>query len=313
MNSKRAKVSIITSTYNNVTYISQAIESVLAQTYDNWEMLIVDDGSSDGTEDVVTRFNDSRIHYFTLEHSGIPAVPRNIGIEHSTGEFIAFLDADDMWLPQKLEKQVAYLKANPKIALVYGLAKTFGFISRVIYMNSGHSGKIFNKLIEANFIPCLTVILRSSVLKEVGGFDEDEEIKFAEDWELWLKIAHKYNIGFVPEVLGCYRMHEAGHSHDERHIQRSAKVIDKIIKKGWISEKKVPFIKAQLQFNQTLKILQQENKKKLLELFWYAFKELPTFSQKVKAIASIWLAFCPKLRKTLFKWRRAHRKSFYSQ
>ena len=68
MNLKRVKVSIITSTYNNANYISQAIESVLAQTYDNWEMLIVDDGSSDGTEDVVTRFNDSRIHYFTLEH-----------------------------------------------------------------------------------------------------------------------------------------------------------------------------------------------------------------------------------------------------
>lgn len=112
MNSKKDKVSIITSTYNNAHFISQAIESVLAQTYDNWEMIIVDDGSSDGTEDVVKRFKDSRIHYFSLKHSGTPAISRNIGIRHSSGEFIAFLDADDLWPPQKLEKQVAFLRSK---------------------------------------------------------------------------------------------------------------------------------------------------------------------------------------------------------
>lgn len=109
---KKGKVSIITSTYNNGQYISQAINSVLNQTYTDWEMLIVDDGSTDGTIDVAKKFKDSRIHNFILEHSGIPSISRNVGIKHSTGEYIAFLDADDLWPPQKLERQVAFLRSK---------------------------------------------------------------------------------------------------------------------------------------------------------------------------------------------------------
>ncbi len=312
-NSKEGIISIITSTYNNANFISQAIKSVLAQTYDNWEMIIVDDGSSDETEDVVKRFKDSRIHYFFLKHSGIPAISRNIGIRHSRGEFIAFLDADDKWLPLKLEMQVAFLRANPEIALVYGLSKTFGLISTDTYLKSGFSDKIFYKLIESNFIPCLTVMIRSSVLQDVGIFDEDEEIKFAEDWELWLRISRKHSIGFIPEVLGYYRVHKTGHSHSESQIQRATKVLEKINRKGWINDENVSSLKIQLRFDHALKTLQHGNRESLPELFRFAFKDFPTISQKAKAFASICLTFCPKLRYAIFRWKFVWRKSIYSK
>jgi glycosyltransferase involved in cell wall biosynthesis len=308
---RNSLVSVVMPTYNNAQFISDAIESVLTQTYKQLELIIIDNFSEDNTKELVLSYDDPRIKYIKFKNNGIIAASRNIGIKHSAGEFIAFLDADDKWLPQKLERQVACLRANPEIALFYGLSKTFGLISTVTYLKSGFSGKIFYKLIESNFIPCLTVMVRSSVMQDVGRFDEDEEIKFAEDWELWLRIAYKYNIGFTPEVLGYYRVHKTGHSHDEHQIQRAIKVIDKIRKKGWISEKKFSSLKTQLRFSHALKTFQHGNKKILPELFRSAYKDFPTVSQKAKAFVSVLLALFPRLKEILIKWKFFHRKSSF--
>lgn len=310
---KKSFVSVVMPTYNNEQFIGDAIESVLDQTYKQLELIIIDNFSDDNTEELVLSYNDPRVKYMKFKNNGIIAASRNVAIKHSTGEFIAFLDADDKWLPLKLERQVACLRANPEIALVYGLSKTFGLISTDTYLKSGFSGKIFYKLIESNFIPCLTVMIRSSVLQNVGIFDEDEEIKFAEDWELWLRISRKYSIGFVPEVLGCYRVHKTGHSHSESQIQRATKVLEKINRKGWINDKNVSSLKIQLRFNHALKTLHHGNRESLPELFKSAFKDFPAVSQKAKAFASICLTFCPKLRYTIFRWKFAWRKSIYSK
>jgi glycosyltransferase involved in cell wall biosynthesis len=205
------KVSVVIPTYNRKDILVETIQSVLDQSFNDFEILVIDNGSTDGTEHVIKEIKDNRIHYHWMNPTGRPAFPRNVGIRMAQGEYVAFLDSDDLWLPEKLEKQVAFLENNPNLNWVYckfeQLEHTTGKISEPTNWQY-YQGKVAPKLIFKNFIASPTLLINKSVFDKVGGFDERLNLSTVEDWELWLRIASLYPVGFVPEVLVRYRIHQ---------------------------------------------------------------------------------------------------------
>ncbi|HOD27262.1 MAG: glycosyltransferase family 2 protein [Bacteroidales bacterium] len=198
-------ISIITPCYNSVDFISQTIDSVIAQTYTDWEMIIVDDNSKDNSPEIIQAYcrKDPRIKYIRTERpSGSPTLPRNIGLKHARGRFIAFLDSDDMWLPTKLEEQLKLFREN-KVAIVYSN-----------YEKISEEGKRGNRIIKApakadyktllkgNVMGCLTVMYDS---EKVGKrfFDSIGH----EDYAVWLSILKEgYTAKNTNTVTALYRV-----------------------------------------------------------------------------------------------------------
>ncbi|MFC2025019.1 glycosyltransferase [Chloroflexota bacterium] len=204
------RVSVIIPTYNRAHLISNAIDSILAQTFNDFELIIVDNFSSDDTESVVKSYVDRRIRYFKNNNNGLVSINRNYGIENSRGEYIAFLDDDDSWLPKKLEKQVSLLESNNELGLVYSDCYVIDDNDNIrentyCYGRKLAKGKAFNELFQSNFIPMLTVVIRKEALDKVGGFNP--RYKIAEDYDLWLRIAAHYPIDFTDQPLAKFRVH----------------------------------------------------------------------------------------------------------
>ena len=192
-------VSVIIPTFNRAYILSRAVESVLSQTFNNYEIIVVDDGSDDETCEVIESFN-KQVRFFRTPHSGVSKA-RNTGIENAKGDWITFLDSDDYWLPQKLEKQMAYLNANPE----YRVCHTDEiWIKNGIRINQGkkhrkYAGWFFLPSLKLCLISPSTVIIWREVLDKVGNFDEDFE--YVEDYELWLRITSQYPVGYIGEKL----------------------------------------------------------------------------------------------------------------
>ena len=246
----KPKVSVVIATYNCARFIQKTIYSVINQTFENWELVIVDDCSSDNTYKKIKNVADERIRIIRLEkNTGLPATPRNIGIRASKGEYIAFLDHDDVWIPEKLKTQIMYLEENPEVILIGSPFKVESRDSR--YNNTptttktkSLSGHLYEILLNCNFFACSSVIVKTSVFDDVGIFDEDPQVSAAEDWDLWLRIAKEHKIAFIPQTLGFYRMHGSGLSTETKQLQRILYVIDKHVKNGWLTFQKADKAKA---------------------------------------------------------------------
>ncbi len=171
-------ISVIVPTYNSKQYVCDAIDSALAQTYKQVEVVVVDDGSSDGTGDFLEGKYGRRIKYIYKSNGG-PASARNLGIKNSEGEFIAFLDADDFWFPEKLDHQIKVFSDG--VVLVGCLENT---------KNDGSFQVVrFEELVVKNCFPNSGIMVRRSVLEEIGLFDERPEIFAVEDWDMWLRFS----------------------------------------------------------------------------------------------------------------------------
>ena len=185
------------------------MQSVINQTYPNIEIIVVDDASTDDTRERLSVFSDS-IHYILVSHqgkSGGPSRTRNVGIEASTGEYLAFLDSDDEWLPDKLTKQVAVLE-NPFIHIVYCDAYYIDEDDNVIRLQrERHRGNILPQLLGGNVISgsASAVMLRRSCFAKLSPFRTDLLVR--EDWDMWLRLAFYFNFDFVPEPLVRIRLH----------------------------------------------------------------------------------------------------------
>ncbi|MGQ0543113.1 MAG: glycosyltransferase family 2 protein [Blastocatellia bacterium] len=202
-------VSIVIPTYNYARFIAEAIDSVLAQTYPISEIIVVDDGSTDGTEDVVRRFGE-RVRYIKQKNAGVCAA-RNNGVEKSSGELIAFLDADDTWLPEKIEKQVEKFTGNKEIGLVHCGMREFdsGTGETIMLRLEGGEGWLAEDMVlwekpVVNVSGSIIVVSRKAFY-DVGRFDT--ELKVGEDWDFCYRVAKLYKVGFVPEALVNYRNH----------------------------------------------------------------------------------------------------------
>lgn len=212
------KVSIILPTYNREKSIVQAIESVLAQTYPAFELILVDDGSSDGTQQLTAGIKDDRLRYYRRSVNCGTAGARNEGIRLARYDYIAFQDSDDIWKPDKLEKQMRVFQDNPGIGLVYCAyegVKTDGTKVVVPDVNIGIDnlqGWMYDRLLLGNTIGGPTAVVRKACLEkcQVNGQFFDESLTCLEDWELFLRIASEYELGFVPEPLLIADIHEGG-------------------------------------------------------------------------------------------------------
>jgi len=206
MTTQSPRVSVIIPVFNSAAFVAEAIESVFAQTYHDYEIIVADDGSSDNSLDVLKQFED-RVTILPLPHRGVCAT-RNEAVRHSHGEFIALLDADDIWEPRKLELQVAYLDQHPEYALVYAYSTNFtgsneGNVALVKKLD--FEGDIFKDIFLKNSFANSTIVMRRSVFDEMGGYDES--LTAMEDYELNLRIARTHQIGRVPESLLRRRIH----------------------------------------------------------------------------------------------------------
>ena len=201
-------VSIIIPVHNRSNELERAILSVLAQTYQEFEIIVVDDGSTDSPEEVYRRCQDSRIKFYSIPHSGVSAA-RNFGVEKSSYEHIAFLDSDDEWLPEKLESQIDALQKNPQYIICYTGESWIRNGQPFPHRKSRRkfSGWVFDHCLEDCFIGCSTMLMEKRLFCEVGGFDAG--LPVCEDYDLWLKISAKYPMLLVPDQL--IRKH-GGHS-----------------------------------------------------------------------------------------------------
>lgn len=198
-------VSVITATYNMAEHVAETVEAVLAQDYGNLEAIVVDDGSTDSTRDVLDRFrSDPRVRIIRQENAGQTRA-KNRGVEESRGEFVAFCDADDVWRADKLSKQIPRFE-DPRVAVVFSdivcIDGQGGELDIPPMRRS--EGKVAGALLIDNFVPFPTAVVRGSVLDEMGGFDE--HLSMSIDYDLWLRIAVDHEFAYVREPLAYYRI-----------------------------------------------------------------------------------------------------------
>ena len=208
------KISIIIPSYNNAKYLREAVGSALKQTYKNIEVIIIDDGSTDNSREVAESFRDPRIIYLWQENEG-PAGARNKGIEKTKGEYVAFLDSDDLWEKDKLKKQLDFMEKNPETGMLGTASREMtddGKIrGREVFPEEN---KILQKiLIRYNPFIQSSVMARREVFKRVGLYDR--RFRESEDYELWLRIAADYKIGNLKEPLTIKRYKREGLSPEK--------------------------------------------------------------------------------------------------
>lgn len=225
-------VSVIMPVYCGEQFIAAAIESVLAQTYQSFELVIVNDGTPDESAGEIGRFlPHPQIRYVEQENAGV-ANARNRGIEYASGAFIALLDQDDLWLPQKLEREIAYLDTHPEVGFVHSRVDCIDGVGAPCSCDGAiwvypFEGFCAGRLLLGNGVAGVTVLMRAKCIDEVGRFDQ----RFApgDDWELWMRIARRYPVGFLDEVTARYRVHSENVSKDQLKMQRAVlKIIDAI-------------------------------------------------------------------------------------
>ena len=219
------KVSVIIPAYNMADTIIQSVESVLCQTYADLEVIVVDDASTDTTTEILAGVSDPRLRVIRMPANAGPSAARNTGIRAAIGDLIAFLDADDIWLPTKVAKQVILFEQDPALGLAYCGAHIVDRSLR--YLRTQAAGEVwppagaraFRRIaLRQSFIvaPLSTMILRKACFDEVGLFDEG--IVQAEEWDLAFRMAYWWGIGFVPEPLVLYRM--TGHFNPQKRLSR---------------------------------------------------------------------------------------------
>lgn len=194
-------VSIVMPSYNTAPYIKDSINSVLQQSYTNWELLIVDDCSTDNTVDIIKDFHDARISLFQNEKNSGAAISRNYALRKAKGKWIAFLDSDDMWKPEKLEKQLEFMEKNR-----YDFSYTK---YEVVDFNGETTGKMLSgpkKITKRGMYRycwpgCLTVMYNA----EKAGMIQVENIKRHNDYAMWIQVSKKATCYLLPDVLSCYR------------------------------------------------------------------------------------------------------------
>lgn len=198
-------ISVIIPTYNSEKYILECVYSVINQTHKDIEIIVIDDGSIDNTEKKLENLiKDGKIIFYKKNNGG-PASARNLGIRKSSGDYIAFIDADDVWTENKIENQIDLIRKNNEPVVIY---------TDIFYINKErereydiYQGLIYEKLLKSNFITNSSVIIDRRIIRDVGLLNESEEMFGIEDYEYWLRISKKYKFVFLNKKLTGYRIH----------------------------------------------------------------------------------------------------------
>lgn len=247
-------VSIVMNCYNCSRYLKEAIDSVYSQTFDDWEIIFWDNLSTDSSSEIAKSYNQ-KLRYFCGKKNVPLGHARNYAIEHARGEYVAFLDCDDTWLPTKLEKQLRVFENDQNVKLVFSdcniVNKQHNIINTSFSIQTPYRGHIFNELLSHySFIPLVTVLVSRSIFEEVGTFDNDYEI--AEEYELFLRIAQKHPFDFIDEPLANYRVHDSNWSHKQDvGINEELKIMN-----HWLTE--IPDLDKNVRKNAKKKILRRK-------------------------------------------------------
>jgi glycosyltransferase involved in cell wall biosynthesis len=235
----RTTVSVVVATYNYARWLPQAIRSVQAQTWRDWECVIVDDASSDATASVAAGLlrGDRRLRYLRNRRNLGEAAARNVGNAAACGEYIAVLDADDTWHPQKLEQQLAAMAGAPEAVLCF-TAPTLPVerTERVAQYLENWARELGRSLLRENNVTHSSVLLPRRVLDEVGGYDE--RLPYAVDWDLWLRLLHRYGaerLIYLNQPLVHYRIHDGNMSSNSARACRGMRAVVRkhLWQNGW--------------------------------------------------------------------------------
>lgn len=217
---KSPLVSIVIPTYNHAPMLQRALSTVVKQTYQNWNAIVVNNFSTDNTLEIVAAFNDPRIQVVNFRNNGVIGASRNEGIALSTGTYVAFLDSDDTWVPSKLEKCVEILESGSDLVCHAEFWIDESGKSRLVAYGPSEAATHRNLIYKGNRISTSATVVRTALLKEVHGFDVSPELISTEDYDLWIRLAAKSDkFAFISEPLGKYHRHDNNVSANiEKHL-----------------------------------------------------------------------------------------------
>lgn len=201
----KPSISVIIPTYNRANDLLSAIRSVLGQTYPVNEILVCDDGSTDDSKALVKALQQDRIKWIDCGRNGMPSIPRNIGISRAGSEWLAFLDSDDAWLPDKIEAQINRVQATGRLAVSAQAWRIRPDHAPCLYLNYTGDTIRFTDLLQVNYVICSSMMVHRSVLLSTGGFPKAGQFKAIEDYALWLKVAAVTDIDFVSTPVVNYQ------------------------------------------------------------------------------------------------------------
>jgi teichuronic acid biosynthesis glycosyltransferase TuaG len=234
------KVSVIIPTWNRAGTVGNAVQSVLRQSIPPLEILVCDDGSTDDTERIVKEFGDSRIHWLPGSRAGRPAVPRNRGIFASKGDWLAFLDSDDAWLPEKLGRQLKTVKEQGcKASCTNAVRSVPGKGDQGLLLTWWKNRITFEDLIEENVIICSSALIHRSVLNRAKGFPEESSLRALEDYALWLRISMETDFAYVEEPQVIYQddVENSIRAESENVLAQRSRVLGNL--RGWARTQKI--------------------------------------------------------------------------
>ena len=222
-------VSIVIPTYNHAPMLQRALATVIEQTYQNWNAIVVNNFSTDNTLEVVAKFNDPRIQCVNFRNNGVIGASRNEGIKLATGEYIAFLDSDDTWFPTKVEKSVSSLENGSDLVCHAEYWIDESGKSRLVTYGPSEAATHHNLIYKGNRISTSATMVRATLLKEVNGFDVSPELISTEDYDLWIRLAAKSKkFAFIDEPLGEYHRHDNNVSANiEKHLAAELALLTK--------------------------------------------------------------------------------------
>ena len=219
------KVSIIIPVYNAEKTILETIQSVQSQSFTDWELIVIDDGSSDNTVTIIEEIQESRLQLFCYENAGA-TVARNRGLAQAQGNFIAFLDADDLWSEDKLVLQLVALQKHPDAGVAYCWTSFIDEQGKVFFLQKPvwHQGNVYPELLLRNFLACGSIpLIRKEAIAAVGEFDP--HLKSCQDWEYWLRLAKYWSFVLVPQHLVFYRQSSGSISSKIEERERASFII----------------------------------------------------------------------------------------
>ena len=296
------KVSIVIGAYNCGRFIQETVNSVVRQTFTDWELVIVDDYSTDDTCKKIEEIRDERIRIIRLhENSGRPAVARNIGITASKGEFVAFLDHDDIWFPSKLARQIYHFQ-DKSIAAVGAQALSLrGHLTPRIYSGKGskYDDYDYRDFMIKNHATCSAVLARKDILLDLKGFGESMDLRFIEDWELWIRIAQVGKFRILKEPLLFYRVPADKNHASLEVLERCFCMLDKHSASMKLTKNDINKIKSNINFKIAINLFRDSNPESR-KYFIETIKCSPRFIAKLEACILFMFSILPgKLIKAL--------------
>lgn len=216
-------VTVVIPSYNRAQYIAETIESVLGQTYPNIEIIVIDDGSTDNTREIVENYVP-RVQYVWQENAERGA-SRNHGLRLAKGEFISFLDSDDLWLPNKVEDDLAAFQDTPEAGVVFSDAMEIDAEGRELKIMriKAYSGRVTERLIQNNFVVMATHLVKTELVRKIGGFREERQLSGSEDWEMWVRLSTISDFKYFPKANTKKRTHDANSMTNAEGMNRSMK------------------------------------------------------------------------------------------